>query len=138
MKLDGCLAELIGNVAPEIYGKYIDIDGEGRAILYVKLQKALYGMLKSALLFYKKIVANLKGIWSKVDPYDPCMTNKEINGTQMTRCWHVDDLKVSHKEEREVAKIAEWLKGLYGKIKVSKGKHHDYLGMDFDIQWPEC
>ena len=71
------------------------------------------------------MVADLTEKEFKVNPYDPCVANKEVNGTQMTICWHVDDLKVSHKEETEVAKIDEWLKRILGKIKVSKGKHHN-------------
>ena len=39
----------------------------------------------------------------------------------MIICWYVDDLQVSHKEETEVAKITESFKGIYGKIKISKG-----------------
>ena len=54
-------AELTKNVAPETYRKYIDIDGKGRPILYVKLQKTLYRMFKSALLLYKKMLADLTG-----------------------------------------------------------------------------
>ena len=44
----------------------------------------------------------------------------------MTVIWHVDDLKVSHVDENENSKIAEWTKT------VHRGKNHDYLGMDMD------
>jgi hypothetical protein len=33
---------------------------KGTAILYVKMQKAMHGLLRSALLFYKKLVADLE------------------------------------------------------------------------------
>ena len=33
-------------------------------------------------------------------------SNKIINGTQITICWHVDDLKVSHKDEDVVTAFA--------------------------------
>jgi hypothetical protein len=34
-----------------------------------------------------------------------------INGNQMTVCWHVDDLKVSHVDTGEVMKFGKWLSG---------------------------
>ena len=59
MVLKGRLAELMVQVAPNLYRKYITVDRKGTAILYVKMQKALYGLLRSALLFYnKKLMAD--------------------------------------------------------------------------------
>ena len=51
MVLKGRLAELMVQVAPNLYRKYITVDRKGTIILYVKMQKALYGLLRSALLF---------------------------------------------------------------------------------------
>ena len=51
MVLKGRLAELMVQVAPNLCRKYITVDRKGTAILYVKMQKALYGLLRSALLF---------------------------------------------------------------------------------------
>lgn len=55
-----------------------------------------------------------------------------VKKKQMTITWHVDNLKVSHKFAREVIKFLSWLKGIYGDIKFTQGKKHDYLGMDLD------
>ena len=52
MVLKGKLAELMLLAAPEIYSPFIQIRKDGKPILYVKLLKALYGCLMSALLFY--------------------------------------------------------------------------------------
>ena len=71
----------------------------------MKVQKALNGMLKSALLFYCKLTDDLKQDGFQVNPYDPCVANKPISRSQMTIVWHVDDLKVSHKDPWEVTKI---------------------------------
>ena len=45
----------------------------------------------------------------------------------MTVTWHVDDLKVSHKDPQEVIKFAEYLCTVYGKKLTVKhrGKVHD-------------
>ena len=56
-----------------------------------------------------------------------------VNGHQMTVCWHVDDLKVSHKDEDAVTALSLKLASLYGeKTTICRGKVHEYLGMDID------
>ena len=54
MVLKGDLAEMMIQVAPEVYWKYVVVDKKGTKILYVKLQKALYGLMWASLLFYRK------------------------------------------------------------------------------------
>jgi hypothetical protein len=83
-------------IAPNIYRKFISIDNKGNSILYVKLQKALYGCLRSALLFYLNLVKYLETEGYEINPYDPCAANKTVAGTQFTVTWHGDDLKFSH------------------------------------------
>jgi hypothetical protein len=56
MLLRGRLAELMVKTAPNIYRKYITVDAKNQSMLYVKIQKALYGCLRSALLFFLKFV----------------------------------------------------------------------------------
>ena len=72
--------------------------------------KALCGASKAAQLFCKKLVADLRSMGFKVNPCDPCATNKMINGKQMTAAWHVDNLKVSHEDTNEVIGFVNWLK----------------------------
>ncbi len=57
------LAELMVQVAPNLYRKYISVNRRATAILYVKMQKVIYGLLRSALLFYMKLVADLERKW---------------------------------------------------------------------------
>ncbi len=132
MILKGRLTELMVQVAPILYRNYISVDRKGTAILYVKMQKAIYGLLRSALLFYKKLVADLESIGFKLNPYDPWVVNKEVNGTQMMVCWHVDNLKVSHVNPRENTGFGDWLSETYSVTVVAhQGAVHEYLGMIF-------
>ncbi len=62
-------------------------------------------MLKSALWFYKKLRADLEADGFIVNDYDTCVANKIVNGTQMAVTWHVDDLKVLHKDPIEVTPL---------------------------------
>ena len=50
--------------------------------------------------------------------------------------WQVDDLKLLHKDEKEVTDVIEWLKSEFKdkeivKVKVSRWKKHNFLGMNF-------
>jgi hypothetical protein len=107
-------------------------------ILYIKMQKAMSGLLRSALLFYRKLVVDLENDRFKLSPCYPCVANKTIHGTQMTVCWHVDDLKVSHIDPQEITKFGDWLSATY-KVSVAtyQGKVHDYLGEIFDFSTKE-
>ena len=57
----GQLVELMAEIVPEIYWNYV-MNHNGKAIVYVILQKALHGFLKSALLFYQILVGDLKRV----------------------------------------------------------------------------
>ncbi len=105
MRLNGILAELMVKAALSMYRKYATTNAKGKPVLYVQLEKAVYGMMKSALLFYWKLVADLKSIGFEVNPYDPCVANKIINGKQMTICWHVDSLFQGHADPA----VVTWL-----------------------------
>ncbi len=67
---------------------------KGRSVLYLRLQKALYGMMMSALLSNRNLVSELQEMGFEINSYDPCVANKMVNGTQMTIRWHVDDLMI--------------------------------------------
>jgi hypothetical protein len=95
-------------------------------------------------LFYIKLIGNLKGIGFKLNPYDPCVANKQIGGKQMTLAWHVDDMKVSHFLTKRVDDMIAWLRLKYeklfpdgsGAMKVCRGKVHEYIGMTLDFTVP--
>ena len=59
-------------------------------------------MMKSALLFYRKLVANLTSIGFEINPYDLCIANKIIDDKRMTICRHVDDLFIGHEDPHDV------------------------------------
>ena len=88
----------------------------GQAVLYVQLKKALYGCLKSALVFYEKLVGDLEAYWSRINPYNPCVANDMVGGKQLTVCWHMEDLKISCVDANEVTKVIQWLESEYGEM----------------------
>ncbi len=70
----------------------------------------------------------------EVNPYNPCIVNKIVNGSQMTIPWHVDDLMISHSSGKAISKFLRALKDIYGdNLAESTEKIHDYLRMKFDF-----
>ena len=136
--LEGRMAELLAKISPETYEEYVH-HRRGQAYIYCKINVALYGTLKAALLFWKKLSKSLVARGFVINEYDWCVANKMINGTQCTIVWHVDDLKLSHIDPKVVDEIIASLQGEYGKISkmtVRRGKIHDYLGMTLDFSSP--
>jgi hypothetical protein len=78
MVLKGELAEMMVQIAPQVYRKYVIVDRKGTPILYIKLQKALYGLMRASLLFYKKLQKEVEEYGFEINPYDPCVANKQL------------------------------------------------------------
>ena len=78
MVLRGELAEMMVHIAPQIYRPYVNMDRKGTPILYVRLKKALYGFLRSSLLFYRKLRVELEAYGFKINSYDQCVGNKMV------------------------------------------------------------
>ena len=102
MLLRGPLNELMAMFEPKLYRKFVTHDNKGVELFYVKMNKALYGLLKNDFLFYKKLVEHLEAYGFNINPYDSCVANKIINGKKMTVKWLIDDLKVSHQDAFEI------------------------------------
>ena len=65
------------------------------------------------VLFYKKLVASLKGNRFELNPYDPCVANKMVEDKVLTICFHVDNCKNSHESTLVVNNTISWLKEDY-------------------------
>ena len=144
MLLRGKLAELLVQIDPTVYRKYVITSSRGEPMLYVKLQKAIYGLLRSALLFYRKLALQLVNFGFTINPYDPCVATKVIptdshteacvranhyrfapkDGSKplviestysQTVTMHVDDLKVSHVDPKVNDVFIEHFKHLYNR-----------------------
>ena len=51
----------------------------------------------------------------------------------MTGCWHVDDLKTSHKMSFTVTEMLRFLSDKDSNLGVLQGKVHDYLATQFNF-----
>ena len=133
MKIRGVLVDILCEMIPE-YKEYIVQEGS-QNVLYMHITRAIYGLLESAMLFYRKFTTDLQEFGFELNPYDPCVANKMVNGKQMTASWHVDDVKCSHVDPKQVDGFIQWVKDKYGaigEVKTTRGKIHEYLGMTLD------
>ena len=62
----------------------------GKDVLYLRLDKALYGCVQSALLWYNLFSKTLKAMGFVLNRYDPCVANTVFNNKQCTITWYVD------------------------------------------------
>jgi hypothetical protein len=140
IKIRGALVDILVEIAPDVYGPYVTLDKKGVKQLLVQCQNAIYGAMVASLLYYRKFVKSLTDIDFFINPYDPCVANKTIEGEQMTICFHVDDCKLSHRKTKVMDRMIEHLRQEYerifedgsGAMTVSRGKVHKYLGMTLD------
>ena len=113
---------------------------KGKKVLRLIIHRAIYGLVQSPMLWYKKWRADIEAQGFKVNPYDPCVANKKVNGLYLTLLWHVDDVKISHKDSKVVDEFISWMDQKYsdenGKITVTRGKIHVFLGMTLDFSVP--
>eukprot|EP00804_Cyclotella_cryptica_P017643 CCRYP_006765-RB/>CCRYP_006765-RB protein AED:0.45 eAED:0.45 QI:0/0/0/1/1/1/2/0/181 len=76
MVLRGELCKLMCMIDPKLYRKYVLKDRRGEPVLYVELYKSLYRLMRSALLFYKKLKKELQNYEFTMNPYDMFVANK--------------------------------------------------------------
>ena len=96
MLLDRLMTKLLLKIAPE-YREYVGDNGT----LVVELDKALYGCVEAAKLWYDLLTKQLREYGFEPNPYDPCVLNKTgEDGDQITIVLHVDDLFITGKARR--------------------------------------
>ena len=128
LKLVGEDATLMCEVHPPFHD-FLEYEN-GKPVLYLKLDRALYGCVQSALLWYKLFSSTLKSLGFVLNPYDPCVANAMIDGSQCTVAWYVDDNKISHVDTSVVDRIIDAIEADFGEMTKTRGDMHSFLGMD--------
>ena len=69
-----------------------------------------------AWLFWEELHSKLvdDGAFS-ASQYDQCMVNKVVDDKQLAVAWHMDDLMVSHIDEKAVEQFVESMENEFGK-----------------------
>ncbi|HRJ76259.1 MAG TPA: reverse transcriptase domain-containing protein, partial [Anaerolineales bacterium] len=119
------LTEIIKRIVPE----YANVPTH-KGCMYAWLQKALYGCIQSARLFYEDLKQTLAQADFHPNPYDICIFNRGSGEQQCTTTVHVDDIKFgSRQPELNIYAIA-CLTKRYKKLTIKQEQEMEYLGME--------
>jgi hypothetical protein len=97
--------------------------------LTFKLDRALYGCVQSAKLWYEHLTGTLTSAGFVSNSLDPCVMNATKNGRQVTLLIYVDDILVTTEDEENIKWVEHLLRKAYGDIQVEIGPDISYLGM---------
>jgi hypothetical protein len=71
MEITGVIVNMLVDINLELYGPAVVLENR-KKVLYVKVLKAIYGMLKAALFWYKTFRKDLEDLGFIFNLYDPC------------------------------------------------------------------
>ena len=127
------LSKIMAGILIKIDSSYIEfVEDDGTVV--VELEKALYGCIEAAALWYKNIVLTLETFGYVQNPYDSCVFNKTNEvGVQSTVVLHVDDMLVTCVDDGIINELEACLRVAYPEITVRDGEVIGYLGMTFDF-----
>jgi Reverse transcriptase (RNA-dependent DNA polymerase) len=132
MRLDATMSGLLCRL-DQGYIAYMDTKG----CIVVRLDKALYGCVESAALWYDNLSQSMQDLGYSSNKYESCVFNRlDERGTQCTATVHVDDLFISSKSPSMIEHLCTGLKDRYGDITRKDGPVVSYLGMTFDLSFP--
>ena len=127
MKLDQTMSAILVKIRPD-YKPFLTADDT----MIVRLNKALYGCIESAKLWYEDLLSTLTDLGFVRNPVDLCIFNKGSGSEQCTICLHVDDLKITCCNAGTIEHLLDGLTTKYKTLTVHRGLIHSYLGMTFD------
>jgi hypothetical protein len=105
------------------------------ALCVVALDKALYGCVEAAALWYEELTSRLRENGFVPNAFDHCVLNKTgKDGKQITIVLHVDDLFVTCETQATLDELSAYLTEIYKEIKTARGRRLDYIGMTFDFR----
>ena len=128
MRLDRTMSAILVKIKPE-YKSFLCDDGS----MIVRLDKALYGCVESAKLWYDELCGTLLDLGYARNAVDQRVFNKGVGTNQCTVCVHVDDLMITCCEDSTIEALLAGLTDKYKTLTVHRDKVHSYLGMTWDF-----
>ena len=124
MRIDPTLSAILVK-QDESYRELLRKDGS----IIVKLEKALYGCIESAKLWFELLSRSLIEFGLEKSVIDPCLFFDSIR--QMFVTVYVDDLLVAAKDNDRVKELLKFLEAKFKTITLNEGSVVSYLGMSF-------
>lgn len=129
MIITGEEVDILCELKPE-WSEFVVGEGKNKR-LYVRLNKALYGCVQSALLWYELYSETLEGMGFEINPCDFCVSNTITKGRQCTLYQYVDNNKISHANPTVVDDIITKIEAKFGKMTITRNgqEDHSFLGI---------
>ena len=124
IEVDATLSAIIAKHLPRLE---MFLDKRGK--LLCTLDKALYGLVQSAKLWYDKLIGVLETMGYVRNPNDPCVLNKMCDGVQCTLLIHVDDILALCVNQVILDDLLKALLDVFEKVSSKTGNELSYLGM---------
>jgi Reverse transcriptase (RNA-dependent DNA polymerase) len=131
MRIEATVATIIVR-QDQSFKEYIAHDGS----LIVRLEKAIFGCIESARLWYTEISSTLHACGFVTNPRDPCVHNKMVGKDQFTIIVYVDDLKMTCRNKEAVLDMERTLLQKYGQFRTTHDRVTSYLGCTWDYSEP--
>ena len=129
MRLDKLLTSILVRLDPH-YAQFVAGDGS----CVVQLDRALYGTVQAAALWYKDLRSKLEADGFTRNPHDFCVFNKiGASGNQITIVLHVDDMLLTAFEASDIDDVERMLRTSYSEVTAERGKVLSYTGMTLDF-----
>jgi hypothetical protein len=125
MRLSKDVSKILIELKPE-YKEYLTSTGQ----IVVRLFKAIYGLVESAVLWNRHITETLLSLGYNQYQYDSCVFSKRIDDKQTYIGLYVDDLLIVSNDEKERTMLLEGLTNKYGKLKTQSGPYIKYRGLE--------
>jgi hypothetical protein len=100
----------------------------------VELDKAMYGCIESARMWYEDLAQTLRDAGYVANPADKCVFNLGSGKGQCTAAIHVDDMMISCVNQRTIDSLLTHLRNKYPDgLTLHRGPILSFLGMTFDF-----
>ena len=130
MRLDAIMTRMLVEIDPD-FAQFVEKNGTS----VVALDKALYGCVESANLWYMHLRGTLAAYGMIENEYDACVFNmNDKTGKQLTVVVYVDDLFCSCENQATLTELLDHLREVYKEVKCKQGDKLDYIGMTFDFR----
>ena len=135
--------EVIMMLTPDVSSLLIELDPSHTQYLRpdkkiaVKLKKALYGCIQSAVLWFNELSSTIEGMGFVKNPYDLCSFRRIADRDECYVLVYVDDLLITSSDNKSLLEVSSTLKEKYGGITTTSGNTHDYLGIRWDYSIPK-
>ena len=106
---------------------------DGKNNVYIKLQKALYGLKESGLLWFELFMKELQKLSYYPTPSDPCVLAKWRDGKFHFIAIYVDDMLHVSNDQNMILDVRSYLERRFGSLGSQKGPKLSFLSINIEI-----